>query len=152
LLSSPAQEGHILDAPGSDVSFGEFTGQGGPFNFSVGSTNGAFRVNSKSPTSTISLSESGLGMLDGIGTMPTSYGLTADISSTTSLFPNQMSMGTYSTASNGRVTVSLTTGQTLVFWIRIVSATLFTSGHAQFVGISTVTPNDTNPLLLEFLQ
>jgi hypothetical protein len=145
--------GSIMDAPGSDVSFGEFVPQGGPFNglgFTNADLNGTFRVNSKSPTGTMSLNESGQGTLDGIGTMPTSYELTADISGTTGLLSNQMSMGTYSVAANGRVTVSLTTGQSLVFWI--VSSSFLTSGHGQFVGISTVTPGDANPVLLEFLQ
>ena len=140
-----------MDAPGSDVSLGEFTEVGGTLGaFSNSSLSGLFGLNSISPTSTISLNESGQGTLDGNGTLATSFGLTVDISSTTGLLPNQPFMGMYSVSANGRVTVTLTSGQPLVFWILLPAIPGVFNG--QFVGISTVMTGDTNPVLLEFLQ
>jgi hypothetical protein len=140
LYLEDTNRGFILEAAGSEVTFGEIQPQAaGPF--SAASLSGTFGENTGPPPVSIYQDTNGLGTLDGIS----SFSFTLDTSDTVQFLRTKIRGGTYTVDSNGRGTMSFP-GYELVFWI--VSPN-------DFLCIFTVAQTpvlDTNPALAEFFR
>jgi hypothetical protein len=140
LYLEDANRGFILEAAGSEVTFGEIRPQAaGPF--SAASLSGTFGVSTWPPPVSIYQDSNGLSTLDGIS----SFSFTLDTSDTEQFLRTKIRSGTYTVGSNGRGTMSFP-GYELVFWI--VSPN-------DFLCIYTVAQTpllDTNPALAEFFK
>jgi hypothetical protein len=138
-LESP-NRGFILEAAGSEVTFGEIQPQAaGPF--SAASLSGTFGENTGPPPVSIYQDTNGLSTLDGIS----SFSFTLDTSDTEQFLRTKIRSGTYTVDLNGRGTMSFP-GYELVFWI--VSPN-------EFLCIFTVAQTpvlDTNPAFAEFFK
>lgn len=140
LYLEDTNRGFILEAAGSEVTFGEIQPQAaGPF--SAASLSGTFGENTEPPPVSIYQDINGLSVSDGISSGTS----TVDLSDPGRLRTKFSSGGTYTVDSNGRGTSLVLPDDPLVFWI--VSPN-------DFLCIATVrqAPLDTNPALLKYFR
>jgi hypothetical protein len=140
LYLESSDRGFILEAPGSEVTFGEIKPQAAG-SFSTASLLGTFGVGTWPPPYVSYQDSIGLSTLDGAG----SFNVTIDTSDTEQFLRTKIRSGTYAASANGRGTVVLTGGELLVFWM---------VSPSEFLCIFTLrqVPLDTQPALLDFVQ